>query len=53
MLSHVFVGISDFERALAFYRPVLSVLGVKERFFASPTDPGQVGNPTPAPARCL
>ena len=32
MLSHVFVGISDFERALAFYRPVLSTLGVKERF---------------------
>lgn len=27
MLSHVFVGIFDFGRALAFYRPVLATLG--------------------------
>ena len=32
MLSHVFVGITDFERALAFYRPVLASLGIRERF---------------------
>lgn len=32
MLSHVFVGITDFERALAFYRPVLASLGIQERF---------------------
>lgn len=50
MLSHVFVGISDFERALAFYRPVLSVLGVKERF-CEPSRPwaGWESNPGPRP----
>lgn len=32
MLSHVFVGISDFDRALAFYRALMSVLGNEERF---------------------
>lgn len=32
MFSHVFVGVSDFDRALAFYRPLMAVLGVQERF---------------------
>lgn len=32
MLSHVFVGITDFERALAFYRPLMAALGIQERF---------------------
>lgn len=32
MFSHIFVGVSDFDRALAFYRAVLPVLGIKERF---------------------
>ncbi|MFP1131055.1 VOC family protein [Asticcacaulis sp. W401b] len=32
MFSHVFIGISDFERALAFYRPLMQVLGTPERF---------------------
>lgn len=32
MFSHVFIGISDFERALAFYRPLMRVLGTPERF---------------------
>jgi lactoylglutathione lyase len=32
MFSHIFVGISDFERALAFYNPVMEALGVKQRF---------------------
>lgn len=32
MLSHVFVGTRDFERALAFYRPLLALLGATERF---------------------
>lgn len=32
MFSHVFFGVSDFERALAFYRAVLPVLGLAERF---------------------
>jgi catechol 2,3-dioxygenase-like lactoylglutathione lyase family enzyme len=32
MFSHVFVGVSDFERALAFYRALMPVLGICERF---------------------
>ncbi|CAH0354931.1 VOC family protein [Aquabacterium sp. CECT 9606] len=32
MFSHVMVGISDFERALAFYQPVMKVLGIQCRF---------------------
>ncbi|WP_296946522.1 VOC family protein [uncultured Massilia sp.] len=32
MFSHVFVGVSDFERALAFYRPLMASLGIAERF---------------------
>ncbi len=48
MLSHVFVGVSDFERALAFYRPVLAVLGVKERF-CEPDRPWAGWESTPSP----
>jgi catechol 2,3-dioxygenase-like lactoylglutathione lyase family enzyme len=32
VFSHIFVGVSDFERALAFYNPLMFVLGVKSRF---------------------
>ena len=32
MFSHVFVGVSDFERALAFYNPLMAALGIKARF---------------------
>ncbi len=32
MFSHVCVGVSDFERALAFYRPLMACLGIAERF---------------------
>ncbi|MDM0032787.1 VOC family protein [Variovorax sp. J22P271] len=32
MFSHVFVSVSDFERALAFYRPLMESLGVALRF---------------------
>jgi lactoylglutathione lyase len=32
MFSHVFVGVTDFDRALAFYRPLMEVLGIDERF---------------------
>ncbi|HEY8878846.1 MAG TPA: VOC family protein [Roseateles sp.] len=32
MFSHVFLGIRDFERALAFYRPLMALVGAKERF---------------------
>ena len=32
MFSHVFVGVSNIERALAFYRALMPVLGIEERF---------------------
>ena len=32
MFSHIFVGVSDFERALAFYSPLMSALGIASRF---------------------
>jgi catechol 2,3-dioxygenase-like lactoylglutathione lyase family enzyme len=32
VFSHVFVGVTDFDRALAFYRALMSVLGIDERF---------------------
>ena len=32
MFSHVFVGTNDFERALAFYRPLMEALGIRARF---------------------
>ena len=32
MFSHVFVGVSDFDRALAFYEPLMAVLGIESRF---------------------
>lgn len=32
MFSHVFIGVSDFERALAFYDPLMACLGIAPRF---------------------
>lgn len=32
MFSHVFVGVNDFERALAFYQPFLASLAIRPRF---------------------
>ncbi len=32
LFSHVFVGVGDFERALAFYNPLMSTLGIAPRF---------------------
>lgn len=32
MLSHVFLGVQDFERALAFYGPLMDCLGLPPRF---------------------
>lgn len=32
MFSHVFIGVSDFERALAFYTSLLDSLGIQRRF---------------------
>ena len=32
MFSHIFVGVQDFDRALSFYRALMQVLGLSERF---------------------
>jgi catechol 2,3-dioxygenase-like lactoylglutathione lyase family enzyme len=32
MFSHVFVGVTDFERALAFYEPLMKALDLERRF---------------------
>lgn len=35
MLSHVFIGVNDFDRAMGFYSPVLERLGLVLRFTES------------------
>lgn len=32
MFSHIFVGVKDFDRALAFYGPLMATIGVESRF---------------------
>ncbi len=32
MFSHIFVSVSDFDRALRFYTPMFDILGVESRF---------------------
>src|SRR5262245_754658 len=50
MLSHVSLGVSNFERALAFYRALMAVLGNQERF-CEPDGPsaGWQSHPEPRP----
>ncbi len=50
MLSHVFVGVRDFPRALQFYRALFAVLQVRERF-CEPARPwaGWQSEPGPRP----
>ena len=50
MFSHLFVGVSDFDRALAFYRALMLVLGIQERF-CDPARPwaGWQSHPEPRP----
>ena len=50
MLSHVFIGVGDFDRALAFYRALMPVLGIRERF-CDPQQPwaGWQSQPYPRP----
>ncbi len=50
MFAHIFVGASTFERALAFYGPLMDALGVKVRFrdHARPWA-GWQSNPEPRP----
>jgi catechol 2,3-dioxygenase-like lactoylglutathione lyase family enzyme len=51
MISHVHVGISDFESAFAFYSAVLSVLGLELKF--KEAENGWAGWMTPGVARPL
>ena len=50
MFSHLFVGVEDFDRALGFYRALMPVLGVQERF-CDPKRPwaGWQSQPDPRP----
>ena len=32
MFSHIFIGVSDFDRALAFYNPLMTAPGIAPRF---------------------
>lgn len=50
MFSHIFVGVKNFERALAFYRVLMPVLGISERF-CEPERPwaGWQSQPGPRP----
>lgn len=50
VFSHIHVGVSDFDRALAFYRRLMPVLGIRERF-CEPERPwaGWQSEPGPRP----
>jgi catechol 2,3-dioxygenase-like lactoylglutathione lyase family enzyme len=50
LFSHIFLGVRDFDRALAFYRALMPVLGVQERF-CDPSRPwaGWQSDPGPRP----
>ena len=50
MFSHIFVGVHDLGRALAFYKPLMAVLGIELRF-CEPERPwaGWQSHPDPRP----
>ncbi len=54
MFSHIFIGVSDFDRALAFYEPLMQLLGVSLRF-CEPERPwaGWQSHPGPRPLLLL
>ena len=51
MLSHIHLGITDYDRAMAFYGPLLSELGLVRKF--DEPDTGWAGWMTPGIARPL
>ncbi|MFG6414160.1 VOC family protein [Roseateles sp. DC23W] len=54
MFSHLCIGTRDFGRALAFYRPLLALLGVAERFCDPDADcAGWQSTPGPRPLLVL
>jgi catechol 2,3-dioxygenase-like lactoylglutathione lyase family enzyme len=50
VFSHIFVGVTDFKRALEFYNPVMAALGIQPRF-CEPERPwaGWQSSPDPRP----
>lgn len=52
MFSHAFVGISDFDRALAFYNPLMAALGIAPRFCERDRPWAGWGNPIQGQGRC-
>lgn len=50
MISHTFLGVHDFDRALHFYRALFAAMGIAERF-CDPARPwaGWQSNPGPRP----
>jgi catechol 2,3-dioxygenase-like lactoylglutathione lyase family enzyme len=47
MLSHIYLGVSDFERAQAFYAPIMAALGLRQRF-SDPIEGWAAWNPASA-----
>jgi catechol 2,3-dioxygenase-like lactoylglutathione lyase family enzyme len=52
LFSHIYIGTRDFGRALAFYRPLLTLLGVSERF-CNPDEQWAGWQSTPGPRPLL
>ena len=44
MISHIYVGVTDFDRAHAFYAPIMAALELKQRF-ADPVQAWAAWNP--------
>ena len=54
MISHIFIPTSDFERAFAFYAPLMETLGLKLKFIEHSTPwAGWVGADAPRPLLLL
>jgi lactoylglutathione lyase len=50
MFSHIFIGASDFGRAMAFYTPLMEALGIRPRFHDASTPwAGWQSSPDPRP----
>lgn len=48
MFSHVFIGVGDFDRSLAFYTPLMAALGLPQRF-CDPSRPWAGWQSVPGP----
>lgn len=52
MFSHICIGVGDFDRALAFYQPLMALLGIELRFL-DPDKPWAVWQSQPEPRPLL